>query len=95
MIKAIVFAALAACGVNPTPAAADPPAEEPGEYEPTEPIVKPKESHWCCQSVDPKTKSGEGCTAFSGSVEVINTCAEYLHCPGGAAKHDGKVTCLD
>jgi hypothetical protein len=92
MIKAIVFAALAACGVSPTPATAAPPAEHPDEFEPNE--MKPKESHWCCQAVDPKTKSGDGCSAFSGSIEVINQCAEYLHCPDGATKHDGKVTCF-
>jgi hypothetical protein len=98
-VRPIVLALVAACGVTagaatPSPATAEPPpSEEPDEFEP--PVVKPKESHWCCQSVDPKTKSGEGCSAFSGSIEVINNCAEYLHCPGGATKHDGKVTCMD
>jgi hypothetical protein len=52
--NAIVFAALAACGVSSTPATTEPPAEQPDEFEPTEPIVKPIESHWCCQSVDPQ-----------------------------------------
>ena len=93
MIKAIVFAALAACGVQPTPATADPPAEQPGEFEPTEPVVKPTDSHWCCQSVDFKTMSGEGCNAFSGSIELINACAKYLYCEGNAVKDDGKVKC--
>ena len=93
MIKAIVFAALAACGISPTPATTDPP-DEPDEYEPAEPTVKPTDSHWCCQSVDPKTKSGEGCTAFSGSIEIINTCAQYLYCDGSATTQDGKVTCI-
>jgi hypothetical protein len=91
MIKAIVFAALAACGVQPTPAVEPP--DEPNEYEPTEPAVKPIESHWCCKSVDPKTMSGQDCTAFSGSIEIINTCAQYLHCSGGATKKDGNVQC--
>jgi hypothetical protein len=93
MIKAIVFAALAACGVQPTPATADP-AEQPDEYEPTEPAVKPIDSHWCCQSVDPKTKSGEGCNMFSGAIELVNACAQYLYCEGSVSKQDGKVTCL-
>jgi hypothetical protein len=90
--KIVLFAVLAACGVPSTPATAGP-AESPDDFKPTEPDVKPIESHWCCHSVDPKTMSGEGCTAFSGSVETINACAQYLHCSSGAAKVDGKVTC--
>jgi hypothetical protein len=92
MIKSIVFAALAACGVQSTPATAEPPPSEQPDKKP--PDDETKDSHWCCHSVDPKTKSGEGCTAFSGSIEVINTCAKYLHCPSGATKDDGKVTCI-
>jgi hypothetical protein len=91
--KPLILALVAACGVTAgasTPATAEP----PDDVQPTEPIVKPIESHWCCKSVDPKTMSGEDCTAFSGSIEIINTCAEYLHCPDGASKHDGKVTCI-
>ena len=71
-----------------------PTAEPPDEFEPTEPTIKPAESHWCCQSVDPKAKSGEGCNHISGSSEVINACAKYLNCPSGATKDDGKVTCI-
>jgi hypothetical protein len=92
VLKAILFAALAACGVPSTTATAE--SEQPTEFEPPEPVVKPIDGHFCCQSVDPKTKSGEGCTAFSGSVEVINQCAEYLYCSGDHAKHDGKTYCL-
>jgi hypothetical protein len=93
--KPLIIAIVAACGLTAgasSPSTTEPsPPEQPGEFEP--PAVKPKESHWCCQSVDPKTMSGEGCTAISGSTEVINACANYLNCSGGAAKVDGKVTC--
>jgi hypothetical protein len=96
-VKPLIIAFVAACTVgasNPTPttATAEPPADPP-DYQP--PVEKPKDSHWCCKSVDPKTASGEDCTSISGTPEVINACAEYLNCSGSAAKHDGKVTCLD
>jgi hypothetical protein len=95
MLRTIIIAALAACGVSPTqnPAAADPPVA-PDDKELPDGEIIPIESHWCCQSVDPKTASGEGCTSISGTPEVINACAEYLNCSGSAAKHDGKVTCI-
>jgi hypothetical protein len=87
-----VFAALAACGVQSNPATVPP--EQPIEVEPADPDVELIYSHWCCKSVDPRAKSGEGCTAISGSLELINACAEYLYCSGDAAKHDGKTYCL-
>jgi hypothetical protein len=90
VLKAILFAALAACGVPSTPATVDP----PDDFKPAEPDVKPIDSHWCCQSVDPKTKSGEGCNMISSTIEVVDACAQYLNCSGGATKQDGKVTCL-
>jgi hypothetical protein len=94
--KPLIIAIVAACGVTAgaasTPATAEPPADPP-DYQPLE--EKPKDSHWCCKSVDPKTASGEDCTSITGTPEVINACAEYLNCSGSAAKHDGKVTCLD
>jgi hypothetical protein len=91
LIKPLILAVIAACGVPSTSATTDPPAEQPDKKPPD---AKPKDSHWCCQSVDPKAKSGEGCTAMSGSLELINACAEYLYCSGDAAKHDGKTYCL-
>jgi hypothetical protein len=124
MLRSIIFASLAGCGVQPTTATGAPPepdnaarvaavrhqldqalreqmqeqmratAEQPDEYEPVEQEVKPIDSHWCCQDVDHKTKSGTGCTAISGSLELINACAEYLYCSGDAAKDDGKTYCL-
>jgi hypothetical protein len=95
--KPLILAIIAACGVTAgaasSPATAEPPPpEQPGDFEP--PAVKPKESHWCCQDVDHKTKSGEGCTAMSGSLELINACAEYLYCSGDVAKDNGRTYCL-
>ena len=89
MIKAIVFAALAACGINPTSSTADPPGEQP-DAPPEEPI-KPMDQHFCCQSVDPKNKTGDGCNTIAPT--QIDACAEVLYCPGFWAKHDGKVHC--
>ena len=63
MIKAIMLAALAACGVQPTPATnADPPAEQPDV--PPESEIKPLDQHFCCQSVDHKSLSGDGCVTI-------------------------------
>jgi hypothetical protein len=95
LTKALLLTVIAACGVSSsTPATAEPPpSERPDDVAPP-PEPPPEDSHWCCQSVDPKTKSGEGCVGFSGAVETINLCAKYLHCPGGATKDDGKVTCI-
>jgi hypothetical protein len=95
LTKPLLAIILAACGVNSNQAAtAEPlPSEQPDEIAPP-PEPPPEDSHWCCQSVDPKTKSGEGCNHISGTSEVINACANYLNCSGGATKVDGKVTCL-
>jgi hypothetical protein len=94
--KPLILAIVAACGLTAgaasSPATADPP---PSEHPDAPREMKPKDSHWCCQSVDPKTKSGEGCNHISGTSEVINACANYLNCSGGATKVDGKVTCID
>jgi hypothetical protein len=89
VIKAIVFAALAACGVSPTPAA-EPPAEQPGEFEPGG--VKPVDQHWCCASVDFKTLSGDGCWTIGAG--QIDQCPKVLYCPGAWVKDEGKVQCV-
>jgi hypothetical protein len=94
LTKPLLAIVLAACGVTSTPATAEPPpSEQPDDFVPP-PAPPPKDSHWCCQSVDPKTKSGDGCNMISGTIEVVNACAQYLNCSGGATKQDGKVTCL-
>ena len=89
MIKAIVFAALTACGINPSPSTVEPPAKQPDA--PSEEPIKPMDQHFCCQSVDPKNKTGDGCNTIAPT--QIDQCAEVLYCPGFWAKHDGKVYC--
>lgn len=90
LTKPILIALLAACGVNSSPGAADPPTEQPEKKPPAD---VQEDQHWCCQSVNHKGKTGEGCSAISGSLEVINSCANVLYCPGFWTKEDGNVTC--
>jgi hypothetical protein len=93
VLKAILFAALAACGVPSTPATTEPPPAQPDKKPPGE-VVKPIEQHWCCQSVDHETKTGDGCDPISGSLETIAACNKVLYCSGDWTKSDGKVHCL-
>jgi hypothetical protein len=65
--------------------------DEPDKAPPEEPELK--EQHFCCQSVNHKTKSGDGCDPISGSLETIAACNKVLYCPGFWTKDDGKVTC--
>lgn len=84
--KIILFAILAACGVESTPATApDEPIKQPPEEDAQE------DQHFCCHSVDPKTWTGEGCGAINK--ENINSCNKVLYCPGKWVKDDGKVIC--
>jgi hypothetical protein len=50
-----------------------------------------EDQHFCCHSVDPKTKSGEGCNTIGPN--QIDACAEVLVCPGFWAKHDRTIYC--
>lgn len=86
MTKTIVLAILTACGVS-SPDATGEPVQPPNVDKPVE------EQHFCCQSVDHKNKTGDGCTAISGTLEVINSCNKVLYCPGFWTKDDGVVTC--
>jgi hypothetical protein len=92
--KSLLAFILAACGVSSTAtsATAEPPAEQPDKLPPDE--VKPVDQHWCCQSVDYKTKTGDGCDPISGSLETIAACNKVLYCSGDWTKDDGKVHCL-
>jgi hypothetical protein len=107
--RTILFTVLAACGVpsqqatNPAEplggdsvehvkaAVEEPPTEEPDKLPPGADIQE--DQHFCCQSVDPKAMTGEGCNAISGSLEVINSCTNVLFCPAGWAKDNGNVYC--
>ena len=87
MLRTIIIAALAACGVSSIPATAEP----PDEYEPTEPDVKPLDQHFCCQSLDPKSPSGNDCVPVDES--HLAACNKVLYCEGSYTNDDGKVTC--
>jgi hypothetical protein len=89
--KSLILAALAACGVPSNPATTEPPPTEQPDKQPPE--EKQKDQHFCCQSVDPKTMSGEGC--FTIGKGQVDQCPELLYCAGSYAKHDGKVYCDD
>ena len=86
LTKTILFAVLAACGVPSTPAIAP---DEPDKLPPEEPEVK--DQHFCCQSVDPKTFTGEGCQLITE--QQVALCNKILYCEGNWVKDDGKVTC--
>jgi hypothetical protein len=90
--KALLALILAACGVPSTPTTSEPPAEEP-DKKPPNGEVKPIDQHWCCDSVDHKNKSGDGCDPISGSLETIAACSEVLYCPGFWTKSKGTVRC--
>jgi hypothetical protein len=63
--------------------------DEPTDKQPPE--DPQMDQHFCCQSVDPKTMSGEGCQTMGAT--QIDLCANVLYCEGNWAKQDGKVTC--
>lgn len=84
--KILLFAFIAACG-GQTNSASNP--DEPGKAPPEQPVVE--DQHFCCQSVDPKTKTGDGCVTIAQT--QIDRCAKVLYCPGFWAKDDGTVTC--
>lgn len=82
--KTILFALLATCGVPSTPVTA------PDEKQPPEEDAQ-EDQHFCCQSVDLKTMTGEGCQTMGAG--QIDLCANVLYCSGNWAKADGKVAC--
>jgi hypothetical protein len=82
--KTILFAVLAACGVPSTPTTA------PAEKQPPEEDVQ-EDQHFCCQSVNPKTFTGEGCSLIT--VQQVALCNKILYCEGNWVKDDDKVTC--
>jgi hypothetical protein len=105
--KTILFAILTACGAhsqqatssveplgdhsvdNVKAATEQPPPDDPDKVAPREDIQE--DQHFCCQSVDPKAMTGNGCVIIGQS--QIDQCAEVLYCAGSWAKHDGKVSC--
>jgi hypothetical protein len=87
--KTILFAVLAACGVQANGATSPDEPDEPDKLRPGDDIQE--EQHFCCHSVDPKAKTGDGCVTIGPN--QIDACGEVLYCPGFWAKHDGKVFC--
>jgi len=88
--KIILFAVLAACGIPSTPAATEPPAEQPDK--PPEGPQEPTGQHFCCLEIDQKTATGEGCVLISE--QQVALCDTILYCDGKWSKVDGKVVCL-
>lgn len=52
-----------------------------------------KDYIFCCQDVDPKAKTGDGCITIGE--KQIDSCSTVLTCAGGFTKKDGTVTCTD
>ena len=94
MLKStLALIALAACS-TPTPEA--PPdhgaarVATPDDFTPSE--EDPQENqHFCCQSVDPNSNTGDGCVTID--VGQINACANVIYCSGDWTKVDGNVSC--
>jgi hypothetical protein len=69
-------------------ASTEPPSEQPDKKPPDDDQM---DQHFCCQSVDLKNFSGEGCqTIGQGQIDL---CTRVLYCPGKWAKDEGKVVC--
>jgi hypothetical protein len=91
VIKPLLIAFLAACGVTSDPATAEPPPEQPVEPPDTDGL---EDGHnFCCQEIDPDPEvfSGDGCVEIA---EVhVALCNKLLYCPDKYKKVDGTVTC--
>jgi hypothetical protein len=87
LTKPILLAFLVACGVNSSTATIESATEQHDKKPPDERT----DQHFCCQSVDPESKTGDDCIAIGPN--QIDACANVLTCPGSWAKQDGKVVC--
>ena len=88
--KPVILALLAACSVHVTTDATGYPPEQPDK-----PLPSPPEEDdylFCCQDVDHKSKSGDGCLTIAE--KQIDSCSTVLACTEGFSKKDGKVTCF-
>ena len=88
-VKPVILAFLAACGLDSKGATTDP-SEQPDKLPPD----PPEEAGYifCCQDVDPKTASGQGCVTIGE--KQIDQCSTVLACGEKFTKKDGTVTCL-
>jgi hypothetical protein len=91
LTKALLFAFIAACGVSAGVHSNTKPEEQPDG-----PLAGPPEEegqHFCCDSVDLKSKSGEGCVSLAPT--QIDLCPDVLYCSGDWGKTNGKTQCLE
>jgi hypothetical protein len=88
LTRPIILAFLAACGVSSSGPTTESPTEQP-DVEPPDDIQK--DYIFCCQDVDPKTKSGDGCVTIGE--KQIDQCSTVLACADGFTKKNGVVTC--
>jgi hypothetical protein len=92
LTKPLLLVILAVCAA-PSGAAADPnPVSSPNEKAPPVEPHQQRETHWCCDSVNSKEGSGEGCDEIHVTHVVL--CEKVLHCSSDYTYDDGKVTCL-
>lgn len=84
MLKSILLTLLTACGGSSTP-------EGPNERQPPETEDPTADQHFCCKSIDIKTKTGQDCVSLSK--DNIDDCNAVLYCSGFWGKQDGVVTC--
>lgn len=89
LTKPLLAVILAACGVNSTEAT-EPPTEQPDGQPPAPPVEEGQ--YFCCDSVDLKTKSGEGCVTLAAG--QIDLCPDVLYCSGDWGKTNNKTQCL-
>jgi hypothetical protein len=98
LTKALLFTILGACGVA-TGAVSSPDEREslplgasPGEDAQPPPPPQKRETQWCCDSVNPSQKSGDGCGEIL--VTQVAGCSKVLHCSGDYTYDEGKVHCI-
>lgn len=87
LAKPLLAILLAACGVNSSTEASASPAEQPDGQPPVD-----EGQYFCCDSVDLKTKSGEGCVTLAAG--QIDLCPDVLYCSGDWGKTNNKTQCL-
>ncbi len=90
MSKQLLFAVLAACGVESS--AADPIEDRP--LESPDDVDAPDDQHFCCESVDSSNWTGKNCTLIAKE-QLVACSADILYCPGKWARTDGKIKCAD
>jgi hypothetical protein len=83
--KLLLLAFIAVSGTQQTTA-----PDPPDDYQPDQTV--PRNTHFCCTSVDLQNATGEGCVVIGEG--TINACQNVLSCAGNWGKQDGKVVCL-